>query len=287
MGNNIAELKARLASLNRKTTKNTDIWKPKDEHDVRILTIPGEDAFQERAFHYNVGDAREVLCPKVNFGDDCVICEFAERLRAWKDEKGRDKPEKQRKEDFDIFKKIQATSKVFLPMVERLEDGKSISAPAWWGLTQNQANQVLEVCTDPDRLAECGIKPDDSDRALEAVCSPKKAFDLHVSFKKPGEKGNNKTFTMVEVKPKFKTSPLTGVPAKDAELVKEIKPLKEVFVKVPSSEVERIFSKFMGGASTEAKPEGGAEYKPKTAEKAEKAGKRSVDEAFGELLDNN
>ena len=62
MGNNIAELKARLASLNRKTSKNTDIWKPKDEHDVRILPITG-DLFQERTFHFNVGDAREVLCP--------------------------------------------------------------------------------------------------------------------------------------------------------------------------------------------------------------------------------
>lgn len=284
MGNSIAELKARLASLNRRTNKNTDIWKPKDEHDVRVITVPGEDAFQERTFHFNVGDAREVLCPKVNFGDDCVICEFAERLRAWKDDKGHDKPEKQRKEDFEIFKKIQASSKVFLPIVERTNDGKSISAPAWWALTQNQANQVLEVCTDADRLSACDIDPSDSDHAIDAVQSPNKAFDLHVSFKKPGEKGNTKTFTMVDIKPKFKTSPLTGNPVKDAELVKEIKPLKDVFVKVPSAEVEKIFSKFLGNAAPEAKPEGGKEYAPKTKERAATSGKKSIDEAFGALI---
>lgn len=288
MGNNIADLKARLASLNRKTTKNTDIWKPKDEHDVRILTVPGEEAFQERAFHYNIGDAREVLCPKANFGDECVICEFADTLRAWKDEKGRDKPEKRRKEDFEIFKKIQVTSKVFLPMVERQDDGKSISSPAWWGLTQNQANQVLEVCTDKDRLEACGIDPDDSDHALDTITSPKKAFDLHVSFKKPGEKGNNKTFTMVDIKPKYKPSPLTGNDSKDKELIESIKPLAEVFVKVPSSEVEKIFSKFLGGQGKEAKADGGEEkYAAKTTENAKTVGKRSVDEAFGELLESN
>lgn len=288
MGNNIAELKARLASLNRKTAKSTDIWKPRDEHDVRIIAIPGQEAFQERAFHWNIGDAREVLCPKVNFGDECVICDFAETLRSWKDEKGRDKPEKRRKEDFEIFKKIQVASKVYLPMVERLEDGKNISAPAWWGLTQNQANQVLEVCTDKDRLEACGIDPEDNDHALDTITSTKKAFDLHVSFRKPGEKDNKKTFTVVDIKPKYKPSPLTGNEKKDVELIASIKALDEVFIKVPSSEVEKIFSKYLGGQSKEAKADGGEEkYAAKTTEVAAKAGKRSVDEAFGELLDNN
>ena len=288
MSNKLDELKARLASLNRKTAKNTDIWKPKDEHDVRILPIEG-DLFQEKAFHFNIGDAREVLCPKVNFGDECVICDYAETLKGWKDEKGRDKPEKLRKEQWELFKKIQANSKVYLPIVERTDDGKSISAPAWWGLTQNQANQVLEVVTDTngaDRLRECGIDPDDSDHVLNALTSPKKAFDLHISFKKPKEKGNEKTFTVVDIKAKYKPSPLTGKPDRDAELVKEIKNLDEVFVKVPSSEVEKIFAKFMGGQAKEAPAEGGKEYAPKGKDKAEKAGTRPVDEAFKELLES-
>jgi hypothetical protein len=145
---------------------------------------------------------------------------------------------------------------------------------------------VLEVCTDPDRLRECGIDPDDSDHALEAITSPKKAFDLHVSFKKPNEKGNNKTFTVVDIKPKYKPSPLTGIAAKDNELATSIKPLNEVFIKVPSSEVEKIFAKFVGGAAKESKPTGGKEYAPKSSEKAETVGKRDVEEAFSDLLDS-
>lgn len=292
MGNNIAELKARLASLNRKTSKNTDIWKPKDEHDVRILPIDGE-FFQEKAFHFNIGDAREVLCPKVNFGDECVICDYAETLKGWKDDKGRDKPEKLRKEQWDLFKKIQATAKAYLPIVERTDEGKSISAPAWWGLTQNQANQVLEVISvgtnvdAADNLRECGIDPDDSDHALDALTSPKKAYDLHVSFRKPGEKENKKTFTVVDIKARKRPTPLTGNVDKDAELVKEVKPLSEVFIKVPSSEVEKIFAKFMGGAAKEPKADGGKEYAPKGKDKAEGAGTRKVEEAFDELLNSS
>ena len=281
----ISELKARLATLNRKTSKSTDIWKPKDEHDVRLLEVDNVEPFTERAFHYNIGDAIQVLCPKINFGDECVICDYAETLRSWKDEKGRDKPEKVRREDFEIFKKIQAVSKVFVPMVERLEDGKNISQPAWWGLTSNQAQQILEVCTDSERMEACGLDSTDTESALKTVLSPSKAFDLHVSFRKPGEKGNTKTFTAIDIKPKYKPSPLTGNKAKDAELTKAVKPLDDVFIKVPSAEVEKIFAKFIGNSAPEAKAEGGKEYAPKTTEKAEKAGKRSVDEAFGELLE--
>lgn len=292
----IADIKARLANLNRKTTKSADVWKPKDEHDVRLLKNPhSDDPFVERAFHYNIGDAREILCPKVNFGDECVICDFADTLRAWKDEKGRDKPEKERKADFEIFKKIQAVAKVAVPMVERQAgpDGKTttaVSAPGWWMLTANQAQQVLKVCTDADRLRECGVEPGDDENAFEALFNTKKAFDLHVSFKKPNEKGNTKSFTMVEIEPKYKPTPLTGKPDQDAELVKGIKPIEEVWPKVPSSEVAAALKKFIGGGM---QVEGGNQTKPteekyaaKTKEKAEKAGTRSVDDSFGELLES-
>lgn len=292
----IAEIRARLANLNKKTTKNPDIWKPKDEHDVRLLRNPhSDDPLVEKAFHYNIGDAREILCPKANFGDECVICDFAEQLKSWKDEKGRDKPEKERKADFEIFKKIQSVSKVIVPVVERItnSDGKptgEVSQPGWWPLTSNQAQQILKVCTDADRLEVCGVTPGDDENVFDVLFSPKKAFDFHVSFKKPGEKGNNKTFTMVEIEPKFKPTPLTGNPAKDAELVKAIKDPDEVYPKVPASEVANALKKFIGGGmqvEAGSKSSGSEEkYASNTKEKAEKAGSRPVDEAFGELLNS-
>lgn len=280
---NINELKARLSTLNRKTQKQNDIWKPRDEHDVRLLPAPkGEDPFVERAFHFNIGDAISILCPKVNFGEDCPICEYADFMKAWKDENGRDKPDNQRKADFEIFKKVQVVSKAFVRVVERTADG--LSEPKWWGLTQNQATQILDVCTDSDRLQACDLDPADPEKALDAVFSPKKAFDLHVSFAKPGEKGNTKSFTAITIKPKFKVSALTGNAEKDAQIISEIKPISEVYPKIPTKEVEVALKKFLANGADEAKPDGGEErYATNTKENAGKVGKRSVDDAFSDI----
>ena len=291
----IAEIRARLQTLNRKTSKNPDIWKPKDEHDVRLLRNPfSDDPFIEKGFHYNIGDAREILCPKVNYGDECPICEFADVLRSWKDEKGRDKPEKDRKADFEIFKKIQVVSKVIVPVVERIVDSNGkptgeLSQPGWWPLTSNQAQQIFEVCSDAERLGECGIDPTEEEKVFDAIFSPKKAFDFHVSFKKPNEKGNNKTFTVVEIKPKYKPTALTGKAERDAELAKAIKSPDEVYPKIPNNEVAAALKKFIGGGmqvdggnKVEPKEE---KYPAKQGEKADKQGGRDVTQAFGELLE--
>lgn len=285
---NINELKARLATLNRKTNKPNDIWKPKDEHDVRLLPAPkGEDPFVERAFHYNIGDAVQILCPKVNFGEDCAICDYADFMKSWKDENGKDKPERIRKADFEVFKKVQAVSKAFVRVVERVEGG--VSDPKWWGLTQNQATQILNVCTDPEWLQACDVDPADPEKALDAVLAPKKAFDLHVSFAKPGEKGNSKTFTQITIKPKRNPSALTGNSGKDAELIAKIKPIDEVFPKASASEVELALKKFVAGGGDEAKPEAAADeekYAANSKEDAKKVGKRSVTEAFEDLANS-
>jgi hypothetical protein len=282
---NINDLKARLSTLNRKTQKQNDIWKPKDEHDVRLLPAPkGEDPFVERAFHWNIGDAVSILCPKVNFGEECAICDYADFMKSWKDEKGNDKPEKIRKADFEVFKKVQAQNKVFVRVVERTAEG--ISEPKWWGLTQNQATQILDVCTDADRLQACDLDPGDPEKALDAVFSTKKAFDLHVSFAKPGEKGNTKSFTSITIKPKFKVSALTGDAKKDAAILEGIKPISEVYPRIPSNEVELALKKFIAGGGDEAKPEpkdGEEKYPTNSKEDAKKVGKRSVEDAFSEL----
>lgn len=285
---NINDLKAKLSTLNRKTQKQNDIWRPKDEHDVRLLPAPkGEDPLVERAFHWNIGDAATILCPKVNFGEDCPICEYADFMKSWKDENGKDKPEKIRKADFEVFKKVQAQSKVFVRMVERTSEG--ISEPKWWGLTQNQATQILDVCTDADRLQACDLDPGDPEKALEAVFSTKKAFDLHVSFAKPGDKGNTKSFTAITIKPKFKVSNLTGDAKKDAEVLANITPIADVWQKVSSSEVEIALKKFINGGGEEATPEpksGEEKYPSNSKEDVKKVGKRSVSEAFDELANS-
>lgn len=301
MGMTIDELRGRLAGLNRRTDKAKDIWKPRDEHDVRLLTYPfGDDPFIELWFHYEIGDA-SVLCPGKNSGQECAICEFAETLKSWKAEDGQDKAEVDRKADWELFKKIQAKARVFVPMVERTKgpDGKSetLTGPWFWGITPNQATEIIAEALNPDRMEECGVSTDEKDvkNILAIVVNPQKAYDLHVSFAKPGEKGNTKTFPAVTIKASVKAKPLTRDPAQAKEIVGKIKDMKDVYPAVSSEEVEKMLRKWIGTGEKEATPGGGTEKyagtkaaDPKKApanskEGAANVGKRSVDDAFDDL----
>lgn len=284
------ELKARLTNLNKKTTKNDGTWKPKDEHQVRLVQPAGEDEpFKTLHFHYELGDVMQVLCPKLNFDEDCPICEFAEKLRAWKGPDGEDKPEAERKADFEIFKKIQAKPRVFVPMIERGKEGNADSEESrWWGLSPNQFGQVLSVCEDGDRLEELGMSTGDSN-ATDVLFNPKKGYDLNVSFAKPGQKGNTKSFTQVTIKGRIKPSVLAKDEAQ-VEKLRNVKSIFDVFPKVSTDEIEKVLKKFIAGGMTEAEgsKDDGVDYKKgkktNSNESAKMVGTRSIDDAFGDMV---
>jgi hypothetical protein len=305
MGMTITELKAKLAGLNRRTDKAKDIWKPRDEHDVRLLAYPfGDETFIELHFHYEIGENTSILCPSKNFGEDCAICDFAEGLRNWKGPDGEDKPEATRKADWELFKKIQAKARVFVPMVERAKgpDGKTevVTGPWFWGVTPNQGTEILSEALDPDRMQECGVDPGEEDvkKILTILLNPKKAYDLHVSFAKPGEKGNTKSFPAIKIKAGIKAKPISKDEKFSAEIISKIKNIKDVYPAVPSSEVEKMLRKWMGNGEVEASVGGGTEKysgskegkepsskkaETHSNEKAATVGTQSIDDAFGEL----
>lgn len=284
MGMDINALRERIGNLNRRTVKANDIWKPKDEHDVRLVQYPhGDDSFVELHFHYEVGDNPSILCPKVNFGKECEICDFCDLLKSWKNPDGDDKPDSDRKKDWEIFKKIQPKARIFIPMIER---GKEADGVKFWGVTPNQSLSILEVCSDGDRLSELGISADDAKSALRVVFDSNKAYDLHVSFAKPGDKGNTKSFAQVGIKGKIKATPLMADKKLAEELVASVKTINEVYPEISSEEVSRMLKKFVGNGAVDAKPEGGVEkYSANTKENAKVTGGKSIDEAFGDMLD--
>lgn len=291
----IEELKARLGQLNRRTNKANDVWKPKDEHDIRLIRYPfADDPFITLHFHYDVGDA-SVLCPNLNFGEDCAVCSFAELLKSWKTPEGDEKRESDRKADWEIFKRIQAKARIFVPMVER---GKEGEGPKFWGITPNQSLDILKVCLDPDRMSECGLDPKEQDarKLLEVLISPTRAYDLHVSFAKPGDKGNGKTFPQITITGKIRATPLSDSKSAAADIQAKVKNIQEAYPRMPPAEVEKIFKKFVNSSAPEAKAEGGTEkYEGQgkdapaptgqSRESAHGKGGRSIDEAFGDLAD--
>lgn len=292
---NINALKERLSQLNRSTNKSANLWKPKDEHDVRMVQNPhSSEPFQELYFHNEIGDAMPILCPRMNSGKDCPICDFADKLKAWKDpETGQDKPKSTREADFEIFKKIQAKARVFVPVIER---GKEDEGAKWWSMTPAQAQQALEMCLEGDRLEEMGVDKDDGEGAAKILFGTAKGYDIHVSYAKPGEKQNSKLFTQITLKGRIKPSALSKDEGQVKKILESIKKLSEVFPTPPASEVERAFQKFVNAGGQEAKAEGGTEkYAGKPAadtakkptnsnENAKVSGTRSLDQAFGDML---
>jgi hypothetical protein len=265
------------------------LFKPKDEHDVRLFKNPhGSESLNEVFFHGDLGTPDPIPCPKMNRGDECAICDFAAALAAWKTPEGKDKSEAERKQDFEIFKKIQAKARVYVPCVER---GKEAEGGKWWSMTTAQAGQALDVCAEVDRQKAVGV---DKDNALDVVLGVEKAYDIHVSFAKPGTKGNSKSITIVTLKGKLTPGPLGASQAETNKILETLPKLSEVVTQPSSEEVARILKKFMGGnATTTANVDSGADYAesksaaPKNSkENAKLVGTKSIDEAFNSMVEN-
>lgn len=259
-------------------------WKPKDEHECRLLPYPfADEPFIEMNFHYDIGDSFPILCPR-NFSDDCVICDFADDLKSWKDVKtGKDKPEAIRKADFEMFRKLQAKQRYFVWMVER---GKEEEGPKYWSCSFSVYNAFLKICADQDY--NDGRK-DGGGAAI--LTSPDAGHDFHVSFQKPGEKGNNKTFHNTEIKERKKPTKLLDDKKKQAELLAAVPKLESVIQKLSSKEVEIVWKKFLnsGEKTAENKPGGDTtateKYATNSAEKPPIGG-RSVDDALDDLVNS-
>jgi len=279
---NLQEIRDRLNKLNTKTSKKNDLWKPKDVHVIRCLPYPhGEEPFLELGFHYELGKTRSILCPKFNDGDDCAVCDFADKLRNWNDEDGNEKPEVVRRADFEIFKKIQVKERYYVPMVERMPDG-SLSAPKFWAFGQGIYNKLLEMCLDEEMNED---RSEDQQGSAVLTCIDS-AYDININFKQPNnadKKGNEKKFPVTDIKEKKKPSPLGLSKAETDELLAKVPNIDNVYDKVSSAEVEKIFNDFVneGAAEVEVKDDG-VEYEANSAEKPVEGG-QSIDEAFGEM----
>lgn len=279
----INAIKARLAQLSNKTKKNKDIWKPTDEHDIRALPHPyakGDDPFVELFFHYDIGNEPPILCPKYNFGDDCELCDFCDQLRSYKTPTGDQKKEADKKGDWEIFKKISAKNCFAFPMVER---GMEEEGARWCRTNPTNYTELLGICADEENnkeIAEQGGKG-----GVDVLFNPDCAYDLHVSYKKKGEKGNTKQFNLVEFKEKKRTSALSKDKTQVEKILASIKPIYDVYPRVTSAEVSKIFKKFMGNSAPEAKPEGGVEYKTNSKEKSVPGVGLSIDDAFEDMLE--
>lgn len=284
---NLDQIRAKLAGLNKKTNKRRDLWKPKDKHVIRCLPYPhGDEPIIELGWHYDIKDRGGVLCPKHNEGKDCAICDFAEKLRSWNDpETGVEKPEKLRKADFELFKKIAIKERWYIPVVER---GFEDHGPKFYAFGKSIYEQLLKMCLDEEMNEDVN-----HEGGTKILTDPNCAYDLNVEFYKGNNedgKGNKRSFPLTDIKEKKRPSKLAKTKKEADALIDAIPNINEVYEFETPEAVEKIFEQFVnsGGAATVDTEDAGKEYKPKkyksnSAEKPVEGG-QSIDEAFEDIL---
>lgn len=272
-------LKAKLKTLEEGKPKSKK-WKPKDEHLVRCLPIEGEeDLAHVIKWHYGVDNGRQMACPGT-WGDDCPFCALAAYLKSWKDDKGRDKTERQRKLDWEMFKKVEAAVKHYVPMVEREKGSDKLNGPFLWEMTPKTYTALFKVACDDDRNDG---HPDGG--GLRVLTSLEHGTDVTVSLKKKGEKGNNTTFDLTEVAPRLKTSPLIkGDPKAAKEMLARIPRLDDIAKPVTTEEAEKVFAAWQGAMDDAPADtaEVGVEHGDNGAEEPKQGG-AGVDETVAKL----
>lgn len=261
-------------------------WKPKDEHTVRALPIPGEeDLALVLKWHYGVDGGRPMACPGT-WDEDCPFCDLARRLKSWKDEKGRDKPEHVRKMDWEWFKKVDAAVKHYVPVVVRKKDSADVEGPFLWELTPTTYQALLKICANDDWNDD---HPEGG--GLRVLTSLGHGLDLVVVLKKPGEKGNAKPFPLTEVEERKKFSPVfkaaDGGEQRARGLLERIPDISEIAKPVSTEEAERVFATWQssmaeGGASESGSGDSGVEYGSGGSERPAQGGD-GVDETVAKL----
>ena len=253
MALNLDKMKAKLNTLTGKGDSSKRVfWKPQDgESNIRIVPTPDGDPFKEFFFHYNVAQGG-FLCPKHNFGDDCPVCNFANKL--WNE--GTDESKKMAK---DLFKK----QRFFSPVLVRGEESEGVRI---WGYGKMAYEKLLTIVLDPD---------------YGDVTDPESGNDLKIMYgKQPGA-----SFPRTDIRPRPRKSVLcddaVGGDERCAELLETIPSFDSLFERKTTEEVAGILDAFLDGDSQDNQVE-----KFNTAAQSTPSANDSVDAAFNDLLGN-
>ena len=258
MALDLERMRAKLNSITGKDRAKNDFWRPEDgENNIRIVPTPDGDPFKEFHFHYNVGQGG-FLCPKRNFGDDCPVCNFANKL--WND--GTEESKKQAK---DLF----AKQRFFSPVLVRGQESESVKV---WGFGKMAYEKLLTIVLDPD---------------YGDITDPSEGRDVKVSCNKPP----GRMWAMTEVRPRGKGTPLSSDTNQAADWVRNIPDLDEMFTLKTYAELEKIVNDWLNGDTEESSSEGtfrGGNSKPTettTSNQSDTTKYKSLDDAFADLED--
>lgn len=292
----VDKLRAKLESLNtRGGGGNKNLWKAQDNHLIRVLPLAGqEEPYRVAQFHYL--NNKPVYCPQTS-GDHCDICIAAEKFKAWTDETGAQKPDDVRKQDFEVFKKIQAGTKYYFAIVERerekLEKGGfgkvtgKLGSPAWLAISESNFKRMIEMVCKPELNEMHQEQVGEAGGAWDIIVNTKLGLDLTVDLKKAenkDNKGNKKSFPITDIENTIRFVPLLKSADEVAKLLESIPKFEDAIGPKTSEEVRKVWEDYLAAGGPVDVVTDGLDKTPSNNAEMPVTGKQSVDDAITKLL---
>ena len=224
MALNLDKMRAKLDKVTGNDKRNNDFWRPEEgENNVRIVPTPDGDPFKEYYFHYNVGTSG-FLCPKKNYGDDCPVCNFANKL--WNDSSD---------ESRKMAKGLFAQPRFFSPGRVRGQESEGVKV---WGYGKMAYQKLLNIVLDPD---------------YGDITDPDEGNDLKVMY----EKTSGASYPTTDIRPRPRKSVLcddrVGGDERCAELLETVPDFTNLFERKSTEDVSAILETHLN--ETTEKPE--------------------------------
>lgn len=241
-------VRQKLQSLQTKTTKQNNLWKPEPgTHQIRIVPYVHnrENPFIELFFHYNFS-GKNLLSP-ISFGNTDPIVQFAEKLKSTGN-----------KDDWKLGRSLEPKMRCYVPIIIR---GKESEGVKFWGFGKTVYQELLGFITDPD---------------YGDITDPVSGRDITVEFKSKEVTGKDYPETSIRVKPNV--SPMTE--SKDIlELIKNQPKITELFKEYTTDEIDALLQEWLNPSSTTEDESTTTESteQPKTSKKKGVAAENSVD----------
>jgi hypothetical protein len=184
--------------------------KPGYQRTIRLIQYPhGNDPFVELFFHYGIGQGQSILCPRLNSGKTCSICEFAFSLK--------------NDGDTESAKKFYPSQRIYAPMIDRGDEKPVVK---YWGFGKGIYQQLIEALLSED---------------YGTFLDPMSGIDADVKWEKKG----NSNFLSPTLTFKRKESKLLANEQQIQELLKTIEPIEQVFKPMTPSEINERLNAFV------------------------------------------
>jgi len=234
--------------------------KPKagDSRKVRLIQNPySEDPFVELWFHYGIGEGSGILCPRMNSGKTCPVCEFGYSLY--------------QSGDKETSKQMFARQRIYAVVVDRAD---AEMTPRYWGFGKEVYQELIEKLLNEQ---------------YSAYLDPINGLDVEVKWEKRGDSAWLRTKLEFDRK---ESKLADGNKVK--EIIKAIPRIEDIFKPLTNQEIHERLNAWLHVTEKDAKEvvksngNGSSKTAPAPADEADSvattANIEDLDKAFEQAL---